>query len=64
MKKVVIELDDYHDDILTITAIGRNHNYQGLTNATIVATAGFDLNNGTNIRLDKEGHFYQRKDGE
>lgn len=64
MKKVVIELDDFHDDILTITAIGRNHTYQGLTNATIVATAGFDLKNGTNIRIDKDGKWYQRKDGE
>lgn len=64
MKKVVIELDDCHDNILSITAIGINKVYDGKAGMTVVATSSFALEEGTNIRLDKSGRFYQRKDGE
>lgn len=64
MKKVVIELDDYHDNILSITAIGLQKAYRGELGTTVVATASLDLRDGTNIRIDKNGKFHQRKDGE
>ena len=64
MKKVIIELDDFHDSILSITAIGTGKFHDGKPNITIVATAAFDLEKGTNIRIGIDGQFCQSKDGD
>lgn len=48
MKRIVLELDDNHADILSVTAIG-------VGGTTKVATSSFDIREITTISLETDG---------
>ena len=59
MKKIILELDDTYDSILCISAIGVSKKYKGLENHTVCATSGFDLSQGTHIKITSGGVWEQ-----
>jgi hypothetical protein len=55
MKRIVIELPSGYDDILSVTAIGRDKG-----NVVNVSTCAFDLEKGTHI-LWEDGKWQQKE---
>lgn len=60
MKRIILDIDDNFDSLLSITAIGIGKEYN--TGSAVYTTSKcIDLGNGAHIVIDKDGKMEQMK---
>ena len=59
MKKIIIEVAESYDDLMSLTLIGGAG-----TGSINVSTGAYDLKKGTNFIVPETGPWIQRKGGE